>query len=173
MHLDQIARLIKTVPDFPEPGIQFRDITPVLSDRRAARSVIAHMEIWAGDRHPDLVVGIESRGFMFGMPLATRIGSGFVPVRKSGKLPRARISESYSLEYGDSALEIHDDALGEGDEVMIVDDLLATGGTAAAAGRLVERLGAKVLGYLFVIELTELEGRAQLGGADTHSLIRF
>ncbi|MGH2611174.1 MAG: adenine phosphoribosyltransferase [Tepidiformaceae bacterium] len=168
-----LKALIRDVPDFPTPGILFRDITPLLSNADAFREVL---DILAGKvREADaaVVVGIESRGFIFGCPLADRLELPFVPVRKPGKLPAARMSVEYSLEYGDSQLDIHEDALQRGQRAYIVDDLLATGGTAWAAGKLVELIGGAVAGYGFVIELTALGGRERLGGHDTFSIIQY
>ena len=165
--------LIRDVPDFPKPGILFKDITPILHDVAAMREVLNHFRTFAEDCRPDLIVGIESRGFIFGMPLAVEMGLGFAPVRKLGKLPYNRISEEYALEYGTNTVEMHDDAVAAGQRVLIVDDLLATGGTAAAACRLVERLGGKVAGLAFVVELGFLPGRAALTDYKVDALIRF
>jgi adenine phosphoribosyltransferase len=167
------AKLIRDVPDFPKPGILFKDITPILADPRAVNEVLGHFGEFAKKVQPDLIVGIESRGFILGMPLALKLGIGFVPVRKLGKLPYSRISEEYALEYGTNTVEVHDDAVQPGQKVLIVDDLLATGGTAAAAARLVERLGGKVCGFSFLIELGFLDGRKALGGYDIQALINF
>lgn len=154
---------IRSIPDFPIPGILFRDITPMLSDPQALRASVAQLREKLGDTPVDAVVGIESRGFMFGVPLAIELGVGFVPMRKPGKLPAETISRSYALEYGENTLELHADALKPGDRVVIVDDLLATGGTARASAELVEESGATVTALLFVIELIGLDGRAALG----------
>jgi len=173
--LELVRSKVRSVPDFPKAGILFRDITPILADHAALSSALdLHIDAIgdiAGDL--DLVVAIESRGFLFGMALAERIGCGFVPVRKPGKLPAETLQESYTLEYGMDALQIHADALGEGDRVLIVDDLLATGGTAHAACRLVERLEAQVVACLFLIELRGLGGRARLDGQRVESLLRY
>jgi adenine phosphoribosyltransferase len=166
-------RLIRAVPDFPKPGILFRDITPVLQDPEALREVVSHMTSYASDRRPDVIVGIESRGFLFGIPLALQLGLGFALVRKLGKLPAKTIREEYALEYGTNTVEIHHDAVQPGQRVLIVDDLLATGGTAAAAKRLVERLGGEVVGFSFLVELAFLDGRAALPDADISALIRY
>ncbi len=155
--------LIRDVPDFPVPGILFRDITPLLGNGAAFQGAIDWLVSLYGAGEIDAVVGIESRGFIFACPLADRLGVGFVPVRKVGKLPGARHTASHDLEYGSSVLEIHQDALQPGQRAVIVDDLLATGGTAAAAARLVERTGADVQGMAFLVELAALEGRAKLG----------
>ncbi|MFO0577141.1 MAG: adenine phosphoribosyltransferase [Polyangia bacterium] len=163
---------IREIPDFPTPGIRFKDITPLLADGQALRTALDLMAEHVRPLQPTLIMGIESRGFVFGAPLADRLGVGFAPARKSGKLPFRRIREEYSLEYGTAALEIHEDAAC-GQRVLIVDDLLATGGTAAAAARLCERQGAEVLGCLFLIELGFLEGRKRLGNLPAHALLRY
>jgi len=155
----QIAERIRDVPDFPKPGILFKDVTPLLGHGPSFRLATDLLAEQAGK--PDLVVGIESRGFIFGAALAERIGVGFVPVRKPGKLPWKRVRETYALEYGTDALEMHEDAV-EGRRCLVVDDLLATGGTAAAGGRLVQRQGADVISYDFVIALADLGGRQRL-----------
>jgi adenine phosphoribosyltransferase len=165
--------LIRDVPDFPQPGILFKDITPVLADPAAFEEIVAALTREANALGPDRVVGIESRGFLFGAPLALRLGVGFSPVRKLGKLPYDRITQEYALEYGTNTVEMHTDAIRPGERVVIVDDLLATGGTARAAARLVERLGGTVAGYCFVIELAFLGGRAALAGAPTSALVTY
>lgn len=167
------ARLVRDIPDFPSPGILFKDITPVLADGPALQEVVDCFVEWAGERSPDVVVGIESRGFIFGVPTALALGVGFVPVRKAGKLPHHTVRQEYALEYGVSVMEVHRDALRPGQRVLIVDDLLATGGTAAAAAALVESLGAKVVGLSFFVELGFLPGRAQLTGYDLQTLITY
>src|SRR5581483_12196040 len=154
--------LIRDVPDFPRPGILFKDITPVLADPAAMKEVIDRFIEFAAPKSPTAIVGIESRGFVFGMPLALEMNLPFVPVRKLGKLPYRTIHEEYDLEYGTNTVEIHEDALKPGDRVIIVDDLLATGGTAAASKRLVNRLGGRVEGFAFLIELEFLHGRLAL-----------
>lgn len=169
----EIEPFIRTIPDFPIPGILFRDITPLLKDRLGfRRSIDAFAERFAG-RGIDYVVGIEARGYIFGAPLAFAIGAGFIPVRKPGKLPYQTLSEEYALEYGTNALEVHADALSSGHRVVVVDDLLATGGTAAATRRLLERLGATIEAFAFVIELKDLNGRAAIGGSDVVSLVSY
>ena len=165
--------LIRDVPDFPKPGILFKDITPVLADPTAMKELIDKFGEFAATFQPDLVVGIESRGFVLGMPLALQLHLGFIPVRKVGKLPYDVIREEYALEYGTAIVEIHNDAIMPGQRVIIVDDLLATGGTAAAAAKLVERLGGEVVGYSFMIELGFLNGRSVLNGKPVQSLITF
>jgi len=170
---DKLRRAIRDVPDFPRPGILFRDISPILSDPALFRETLqALAEPFARERISK-VVGIESRGFIFGPPLAVVLEAGFVPARKPGKLPRETLRETYQLEYGTDTLEIHKDALPEGARVLVVDDLLATGGTASAAVRLVQRAGATVVGAAFVIELGFLGGRSQLSGYRVHTLVRF
>ena len=171
--LVDVQSYIRAIPDFPIPGILFRDITPLLKDKQGFRAAI---DLFVGaykDRKIDYVVGIEARGYMLGAPLAYSIGAGFVPVRKPGKLPYDKLTESYALEYGTNSLEIHADALGSNDRVLVVDDLLATGGTAAATRRLLERLGARVEGFAFLIELEELKGRDALEGIDVTTFITY
>ena len=168
-----VQSLIRAIPDFPIPGILFRDITPLLKDKQGFRAAI---DLFVGafkDKNIDYVVGIEARGYMLGAPLAYSIGAGFVPVRKPGKLPFSKLSESYALEYGTNSLEIHSDALDQGDRVLVVDDLLATGGTAAATKRLLERLGAHVQGFAFLIELDALHGRDALRDTEVHSFVHY
>jgi adenine phosphoribosyltransferase len=164
---------IRDIPDFPQPGVLFRDITPLLRDPAAFSAALDAMAAIAAPRDATAIVGIESRGFLFGAPLAVRLALPFVPVRKPGKLPSDRMSVEYSLEYGDSRLDIHADALGRGDRAIVVDDLLATGGSAHAAAKLVELLGATVDSMIFLIELAPLGGRDRLAGYDVHALIRY
>lgn len=166
-------QLIRDVPDFPRAGILFKDITPVLSSPEAMREVIERFHDFAREKQPTIIVGIESRGFVFGMPLALSMGLPFVPVRKSGKLPYQTIQEEYALEYGTNSMEVHTDAISPGDRVIIVDDLLATGGTASAAKRLVNRLGGTVEGFAFLIELNFLQGRLALENDDVLALLAF
>lgn len=169
-----VRERIRDVPDFPKPGILFRDITPVLADPIAMSAALAlHLRPLEGIGPIDRVVGIESRGFLFGMAIAERVGAGFVPVRKPGKLPAATKSVRYDLEYGSDELHVHTDAIEAGNNVVIVDDLLATGGTAGATRKLIESLGGKVSLALFLIELTALGGRAKLEGVDTHAIIAY
>jgi len=151
----------------------FKDITPVLGDAAAFQEVIDRFVAQAQGLSPDLIVGVESRGFLFGTPIALALGIGFVPIRKVGKLPAETIQEEYALEYGTAAVEVHRDAIRPGQRVLIVDDLLATGGTAAAAAKLVEKLGGKVAGFDFLIELEFLAGRQALSGYDVHSLLTY
>jgi adenine phosphoribosyltransferase len=160
---------VRDVPDYPKPGIVFKDITPLLGDATAFGAVVDGLA--AGFGPVDKVVGIEARGFILAAPVACRLGAGFVPVRKQGKLPSATHAEEYDLEYGSAVLEIHRDAFAVGDRVLIVDDVLATGGTAAAAARLVRRGGATVAGLAFLMELSFLHGRDKLPGVETRSLL--
>jgi len=166
-------RLIRDVPDFPKAGILFKDITPVVQDAQAFRQVIERMTTYGREHSPDAIVAIESRGFIFGAPLALALNCGFVPVRKLGKLPGETLREEYALEYGSNTVEMQKGAVQAGQRVLLVDDLLATGGTAAAAGRIVERLGAEVVGCVFLVELTFLNGREALAGYDVLSLIEY
>lgn len=166
-----LEKWIRDVPDFPKPGIVFKDITPLLGDPEALRETIEQLAAPFLDRHVQYVTGVESRGFIFGSMLAERLGAGFVPIRKPGKLPAETISESYELEYGTDTIEIHADAFPAGANVLMVDDLLATGGTMAAACRLVEKLGGKIAGVSFVVELRFLNGREKLANYDLRSLI--
>lgn len=168
-----LKAFIRDVPDFPQPGILFRDITPLLANPRAFGAVLDALQSDAAARRAETIVGIESRGFIFGMPLADRMRLPFVPIRKPGKLPAARMSVEYSLEYGESQLDIHADALAAGAGGYIVDDLLATGGTAKAACKLVELLGGRVAGLGFAVELAALEGRARLGEYEIFSVILY
>lgn len=168
-----LRRLIRDVPDFPMPGILFRDITPLLGDPAAFAGVLGLLEGDARARAAEAIVGIESRGFLFGGPLADRLRLPFVPVRKPGKLPAARMSVEYSLEYGQNQLDIHQDALVGGSRAYIVDDLLATGGTALAAAKLVEMVGGSVAGFGFVIELEALGGRARLAHYSAYSVVKY
>ena len=170
--IDSLYGAIRTVPDFPIEGIMFRDITPVLADGELLTSLVDRMivDMNALDWQPTHIAGPESRGFIFGSMVAERLGVGFVPVRKPGKLPHKVMREEYELEYGSNVLEVHVDALGSDDRVVILDDLLATGGTVAATANLCKRLGADVLGAMFLIELEGLNG-AENTGIDTHSLL--
>jgi adenine phosphoribosyltransferase len=168
-----LESLIRAIPDFPIPGILFRDITPLLKDPAGFKGLIDLFVEGARDLKIDYVVGIEARGYMIGAPRAYALGAGFVPVRKPGKLPGTKFREEYALEYGTNALEIHDDAVGHGQRVLIVDDLLATGGTVAATLRLLKKLGADVVGVAVLIELAALNGRAALTGVDVKSYITY
>ena len=168
-----LSRYIRDVPDFPKKGIVFKDITPLLQDGAALRYALQALAEGFRNRGIDKVVGIESRGYIFAPAIAVALQAGFVPVRKPGKLPWKTASEEYALEYGTDRLEIHVDALAPGEKVLIVDDLLATGGTAAAARRLSERLKARVVGAAFLVELGFLEGRSRLPDLEVLSLIRY
>jgi adenine phosphoribosyltransferase len=164
---------IRTIPDFPIPGIQFKDITPLLANPQAFSSVINRFTDRYTARGIDAVVGIESRGFIFGAPLALQLGAAFVPIRKPGKLPHQTLGVDYSLEYGTNRLEIHRDAVQPGAQVVVIDDLLATGGTVAAACDLLTQLGAQVVETAFLIELQFLQGRSRLGDRSVFSLVRY
>jgi len=168
-----LKKLIREVPDFPKPGILFYDITTLLKDKDGFRAVIDGLKAHYEHARIDVVLGIEARGFIFGPALAYALGTGFIPVRKPKKLPAATASVRYDLEYGTDSLEIHRDAVRPGETVLIVDDLLATGGTARAAAQLVESVGGRVAGIAFVIELLFLNGRAKLEGYDVFSLLAY
>jgi len=165
--------LIREIVDYPKPGVVFRDITPLLGSSEGFRLVVDTLVERFTDLQIDRVIGIEARGFIVGAPVAYKLGAGFVPVRKSGKLPWAVAREEYTLEYGTDKLEIHRDALHPDERVLIIDDVLATGGTAAATARLVDALGARTVGLGFVLELEALEGRAKLGGRRVTSLVQY
>ena len=164
---------IRDVPDFPTDGIVFKDITPLVADPESFRATIDQLAGWAQPRNPDIILGAEARGFIFGGALAYTLGCGFVPARKPGKLPWETVQATYELEYGSDTLEMHRDAIGAGARVIVLDDVLATGGTAKAKIDLVERQGGVVAGALFVIELTFLNGREKLEGYDVHALISY
>lgn len=168
-----LKTLIRDVPDFPQPGILFRDITPLLGDPEGFQFALGRLAEMATATGAEVIVGIESRGFVFGAPVAQQLGLPFVPVRKPGKLPAARMSVEYSLEYGENQLDIHEDAIAPGARVFIIDDLLATGGTARAAAKLVEMVGGMVAGFGFVIELEALAGRQRLDGYAVSSLLTY
>jgi len=169
----KLEEYVVTIPDFPEPGIMFRDITSVIQDPDGLKLAVDGLVGLLKDTEYDLIVGPESRGFIFGVPVAYLTGKGFVPVRKKGKLPRETISQEYELEYGTAEIEIHTDAIKPGQKAVIVDDLMATGGSAQAAAKLVEKLGGKVAKMVFVMELAGLEGRKKLDGYDVDSLIIY
>ena len=171
--MENLRRLVREVPDFPKPGINFYDITTLLKDPEGLKGTIDGLYGLCRDEKVDTVIGVESRGFIFATPLAYMLNAGFVPVRKPKKLPAEKVSISYDLEYGQDTLEIHKDAVGSGHRVLIVDDLLATGGTARAVVDLVEGLGGEVAGLLFVVELDFLGGRGKFNGHRVESLIRY
>jgi len=168
-----LASKIRDVPDFPSPGILFKDITPLVADPATFRESIDRLAEWAGPRTPGIILGAEARGFIFGGALAYALGCGFVPARKPGKLPWNTVDATYALEYGSDTLEVHADAIGSGQRVIVLDDVLATGGTARAKIDLVEQLGGSVVGALFVVELTFLGGRDKLAGYDVHALVAY
>ena len=169
----ELKNSIRSVPDFPKKGIVFRDITTMIRDAELFRAAVDAVCDWCRDKGVETVVCMESRGFIFGAAIAYALGAGVVPVRKKGKLPHKTFSAEYELEYGTDTLEIHRDAFPRGSTVLIVDDLLATGGTAAATARLVKNLDAKIAGIVFIIELTFLKGREKLKGFDVHSLVQY
>lgn len=169
----RLRALVRDIPDFPKKGILFRDITPLLADAQALREVAEELSAPFREARVQRVLGVESRGFILGALVAHRLGAGFVPVRKAGKLPAERIAQSYALEYGEDRLEVHRDALHARERVLVVDDLLATGGTAAATVALARRLDAEVVACAFLIELGPLGGRERLVGVDILSLIRY
>ena len=174
MSIQDIKNSIRNIPDFPKKGIQFKDITTALKNAKVLREILETCAEHYKNQKVDYVVGIESRGFIFGTALAYLLNCGFVPVRKPGKLPAKAISQEYELEYGINRVEMHADALTKGDKVLIVDDLLATGGTAKAAADLVHKLYAEIVGFAFVIELNELQGRNALSAiADVYSVVQY
>lgn len=170
-NLQRLSELIRDVPDFPQDGVMFKDITPLLADPVAFSTAIDMIVVHFGRGNVDHVVGIEARGFILASPVAYHFGAGFVPVRKKGKLPWKTRDQAYDLEYGTEILEIHEDALEPGERVLIVDDVLATGGTARATAELVESLGAKVIGIAVLLELSFLEGRKQIPGYELYPLL--
>ncbi|MBC8126859.1 MAG: adenine phosphoribosyltransferase [Gloeobacteraceae cyanobacterium ES-bin-144] len=171
--IEQLRSAVRDVVDFPKPGIVFKDITPILADGKLFRESISLLCKTAGDVKIDKVVGIDARGFIFAAAVADRIGAGFVPIRKKGKLPWKTRQTAYSLEYGDSIVELHEDAVKPGENILLVDDLLATGGTAAAAVKLLDELGANLIGISVLIELTFLMGRAKLAPHPVHSILTY
>ena len=171
--MEHLKKLIREVPDFPKPGINFYDITTLLKDADGLKQTIDGLAAQFADERIDTIIGVESRGFIFAAPLAYQMNAGFVPVRKPKKLPAECVSVSYDLEYGQDTLEMHKDAVGEGHRVLIVDDLLATGGTAKAVVDLVEGLGGEIVGLSFVIELDFLNGRAKFDGYEVKSLLNY
>jgi adenine phosphoribosyltransferase len=172
MAIDLKSR-VREVPDWPEPGVGFKDVSPLLRDPDALTQTIGELAGWTRDKRPDLVLGAEARGFILGAAIAKEIPCGFVPARRPGKLPPETVSATYALEYGQNALELNADAIGDGARVMIHDDVLATGGTVEAIGGLVEQLGGEVCGVAFIIELTFLGGRERLQAHDLLSLIEY
>jgi len=169
--IKKIESAIRDIPDFPKPGIIFKDITPVLQDAELFKAVIDLLAENCSENKPDYIVGLDARGFILGAPLAAKLGCGFIPIRKKDKLPFTTISRSYELEYGEATLEIHQDALKEGDKVVIVDDLLATGGTISAAVELVKNLGGEILSIEFLMELCFLNGKEKIKNEKFNSLI--
>lgn len=168
-----LSEHVRDIPDFPKPGILFKDITPLLADSTALRVSIEVLADKCRDLRPDVVVGIESRGFLFGVPLAMALGAGFVPVRKPGKLPYKRARIEYALEYGSDALEMHEDAVTPGQRVLVVDDVIATGGTARATCQLIRQAGAEPIACAFLIELSFLDGGAKLAPVPTIAALRY
>jgi adenine phosphoribosyltransferase len=173
MPVDQLKAKIRDVPDFPEPGIVFKDIMPLLADPGSLREAVELLAEWAEPRRPDLILGAEARGFILGAALACKLGCGFVAARRPGKLPWKTVSATYALEYGENSLELHADAIRDGQRVLVHDDVLATGGTARAICDLAEQLGGEVVGVAFAIELEFLDGRKQLESRDVHSLLTY
>ncbi len=171
--MEHMKQLIRGVPDFPKKGILFYDITTLLKDSRSFKAVLNTMASKYSDQKIDLVLGVESRGFIFAPALACQLEAGFVPVRKPGKLPAKTVQVSYDLEYGQDKLEIHEDAIEKGQRVLVVDDLLATGGTAAAVTQLVKKLGGEIVGLAFLVELVFLNGRSKLKGYEVFSLLQY
>ena len=172
MALD-LYKYVASIPDYPEKGIIFRDILPLMADGEAFKQATDEITAFARERQVDMVVGPEARGFIVGCPVAYELGVGFAPARKKGKLPRATVSASYQLEYGEATLQMENDSVKPGQRVLVVDDLLATGGTIGATVDMVEQMGGKVVGAAFLIELKELEGRKHLRGIDTKPLMEF
>lgn len=171
--VDDLKEKIRDIPDFPQKGVLFKDITPLLKDPTCYRRAIELIASRYRDRNINLVVGVEARGFMLGAPVAYELGAGIVPIRKAGKLPHRTLKATYQLEYGTDQLEVHQDAIQAGDRVLIIDDLLATGGTVGAVITLVEQLKGQIIGLAFLVELTFLEGRKKIPGFETYSLIQF
>jgi adenine phosphoribosyltransferase len=173
MGVDSLKARIRDVPDFPEPGVLFKDIMPLLADPACLHEVTDLIADWAEPRKPDVILGAEARGFILGATIAYKLGCGFVAARRPGKLPWKTVSATYALEYGENSLELHADAIASGQRVLVHDDVLATGGTARAICDLAEQLGGEIVGVAFVIELDFLEGTKQLDGRDVHSLIHY
>ncbi len=173
IRITKLRELIRDVPDYPKPGIVFKDITPLLRNPAGLSLAVEYLTQPFRHLHVDAVAGAESRGFIFATAVARNLSAGFVPLRKPGRLPAATRAEAFTLEYGTDSLEIHEDALSKGDQVLLVDDLLATGGTMAACCRLVESLGATIVGVAFLVELTFLDGRSKLGDYPIHSILQY
>jgi adenine phosphoribosyltransferase len=173
MGVDGLKARIRDVPDFPEPGIVFKDLMPLLADPSSLREVVEVLAEWVEPREPDVILGAEARGFILGAALAYRLGCGFVAARRPGKLPWKTVSATYALEYGENSLELHADAIADGQRVLVHDDVLATGGTARAICDLAAQLGGEIVGVAFVIELDFLDGRKQLEGYDVKALIHY
>ena len=171
--MKKIEDYVRSIPDFPEPGIIFRDVTSILQDADGLKLAIDSMQAFLQDVDVDVIVGTESRGFMFGVPIAYNLHKAFVPVRKKGRLPAETVSKEYNLEYGSAVIEIHKDALKPGDKVVVVDDLIATGGTAKALAELVEEVGAEVCAMTFLIELEDLKGRDVLKDYNVKSIVKY
>lgn len=171
--MKKLEEYVRSIPDFPEPGVIFRDVTSILQDADGLNLAIDSMQSYLKDMDLDVIVGLESRGFMFGVPIAYNLHKAFVPVRKKGKLPCETISQTYDLEYGSEEIEIHKDAIRPGQKVAVVDDLIATGGTVEAAVKLIERLGGEVVKIVFLMELEGLKGREKLKGYNVDSVIRY
>jgi adenine phosphoribosyltransferase len=170
---DRLRAVIREIPDFPKPGIRFKDITPVLLDPDLFRSTLDVLTDWAREKGAEKIAGVDARGFLFAAPVADRLGLGLIPIRKLGKLPYETRKESYGLEYGVNTLEVHVDAVAHGERVVVIDDLLATGGTVVAATRLAEGLGGVIAGIAFVVELGFLNGRSLLSKYDCYSMVRY
>lgn len=173
MNNSLLEKSIRNIPDFPKPGILFRDVTTLIQNKEAFKKAIELLSKKYIGKRIDKVVGVEARGFIFGAAVAYKIGAGFVPVRKKGKLPHKTIATTYALEYGTDTLEIHQDAIAPGEKVLVIDDLLATGGTVKAATELVEGLKGKIIGIAFLVELTDLKGKDKLKGYSAFSLIKY
>lgn len=173
--MQDLQDLIRTIPDYPKPGIMFRDITTLLADAKGLKKAIKHMAKPFEDMKIDMVAGIEARGFILGGAIADRLECGFVPIRKKGKLPWKTIGQEYTLEYGVDVIEVHEDAIPDGSRVLIVDDLIATGGTAEAAAKLVQRSGGRIIGATFIVDLTDLGGMKRLADlkVPSHALVAF
>lgn len=171
--MKKIEDYVRSIPDFPEPGIIFRDVTSILQDADGLKLAIDSMQECLKDTDVDVIVGTESRGFMFGVPIAYNLHKPFVPVRKKGKLPCETVSRSYDLEYGSATIEMHRDSIKQGQKVAVIDDLIATGGTVEAAVKLIEELGGEVVKIVFLMELAGLKGREKLAGYDVASVIRY